>query len=304
MKVQIKRIESSHLAEALPYPSRDANKFTRGKLVVVGGCEDYPGSACLASKAALSAGAGYVECACSDAAVPLVRVFAPSLVVRCWEGASSASLRLDVQDAHHPQACLVGSGMFSDGGFQDDLVSELIGCCAAALILDGGALRTVAERGLGSLLQERFKRGRVSICTPHGGEAAVLGRAAGIDGVGDGASLEEQGSFAQALADAYGSYVLLKGPLSFIASPHKGDVYLMDRGTPALSKAGTGDVLAGIVGAFAAQGVDAACACALAATVHAEAGRVATQRQGIISVTAEDVLASVPCALQQLQGAS
>lgn len=300
MSVTLKRLDAVGLSEALPYPSRDANKYTRGKLTVVGGCEEYPGSACLASKAALFAGAGYVECACSAPAVPLVRSFAPSLVVRPWEGASAATLGLDSVDGRHPKAALVGSGMFADGGFQATLVSALIQDCAAPLVLDGGALRIVAEADLCEPMLSRLEKGRVTAFTPHGGEAAALAHAVNLDVPEPDAPWEKMAAYAQALAKSYGASVLLKGPVSFIASCDSEVVHLMDQGTPALAKAGTGDVLAGIVGAYLAQAMDAPLACVLAATVHAEAGRAAAQTQGVISVTAEDVLDAVPQALQSL----
>lgn len=298
--VHLSRFTAERIASALPWPAEDADKYLRGKLTVIGGSDAYPGSVCLASKAALYAGAGYVACACSATAVPLVRAFAPSLVARAWEGADAAALKLDVQDERHPQACAIGSGMVSDGGFQDGLVRQMICACAPPLLLDGGALRTVAARGLQGALQERAAAGRQTVLTPHGGEAAALARAAGIAVPARTAPRQEMAAYAAALSQAFAAHVLLKGPASFVASPGSTEVHLMDRGTPALAKAGTGDVLAGVAGALLAQGVDGVSACVLAATVHAEAGRAAAQERGAISVTAEDVLEALPDVFQAL----
>lgn len=295
-RMQLRRCDPRALEKALPHPAPDADKYTRGKLTVIGGSSSYPGSACLAAKAGLFGGAGYVACACSEEAVPLVRAFAPSLVVRSWEGATAGDLGLFQADERHPQACLIGSGMFPDGGSQDALVEDLVEQCAVPLVLDGGAIRIVAD-GLQDAVRARASRGCVTAFTPHGGEAAALARTVGIAPSAKEAPAEEQAAYAQALANAYQAHILLKGPSSFIASPGSDEVFLMDHGTAALAKAGTGDVLAGIVGAFLAQRVEAAAACVLAATVHAEAGRVAAQRCGIISVTAEDVLDALPQAL-------
>ncbi len=298
--VKVVRFPSERLASALPLPAADADKCTRGKLTVIGGSDAYPGSVCLASKAGLYGGAGYVACACSAAAVPILRAFAPSCVVRVWEGADATVLKLDAQDGRHPQACAMGCGMASDGGFQDALVAQMIDGCAAPLLLDGGALRTLAERGLSEPLQARGRAGRQTVLTPHGGEAAALARAVGIPVPGRHAPEQELAAFAAALAEAFAAHVLLKGPVSFIASPASAEVFLMDRGTPALAKAGTGDVLVGVVGALLAQGLHPATACVMGATVHAEAGRAAAEERGVISVTAEDVLEALPCAFQAL----
>lgn len=298
--VKMTRFSAERLASALPRPAEDADKCTRGKLTVIGGSDAYPGSVCLASRAGLYGGAGYVACACSATAVPLVRAFAPSCVVQAWDGADAAALKLDAQDARHPQACVLGCGMVSDGGFQDALAAQMIEGCAAPLLLDGGALRTVAERGLSGVLQSRGRAGRQTVLTPHGGEAAALARAADIPVPARHAPDRELAAFAVAIAEAFAAHVLLKGPASFIASPASAEVCLMDQGTPALAKAGTGDVLAGVVGALLAQGMDPATACVLGATVHAGAGRAAAKERGIISATAEDVLEALPFAFQAL----
>lgn len=300
MSVQVIRLSADQLTEALPHPARDADKYTRGKLTVIGGSAAYPGSVCLASKAGLLAGAGYVECACSAEAVPLVRAFAPSLVVRAWGGVTAHGLKLDALSERHPQACVIGCGMAADGGAQDALVKEMVVACEAPLIMDGGALRTVAERDLLDAVRARAGRGLITALTPHGGEAAALAGAAGVSVPARDAHAREMAAYAKAVADAFSALVLLKGPVSFIASPATEAVCLMDQGTPALAKAGTGDVLAGVTGAFLAQGVDPFIGCVLASTIHAEAGRAASQRLGVISVTAEEVLASLPQAIQSL----
>lgn len=296
--MRILRCDLPALEAMLPYPAADTDKYARGKLTVIGGSDAYPGSVCLASKAGLFAGAGYVMCACGPAAVPLVRAFAPSLVVRSWEGATADALGLAQVDERHPQGCLIGSGMAPDGGFQDALVEHMVEECAPPLVLDGGALRTVAERGLQEAVRARASRGRVTAITPHGGEAATLAQAAGLPGCARDATFEEKAAFASSLAHAHQAHVILKGPVSFIAAPGSDEVHLMDQGTPALAKAGTGDVLAGILGAFLAQGVKAGTACMLAAAMHAKAGAIATRDRGIISVTAEDVLEALPTSLR------
>ena len=77
----------------------------------------------------------------------------------------------------------------------------------------------------------------------------------------------------------------------------------MDRGTAALAKAGTGDVLAGIIGALLAQGLSPVDAAALGCALHAEAGRAAAQELTEICVSAEDVIASLPQAVRAIVGA-
>lgn len=303
--VQLIRVSPDGLAGSLPFPAVAANKYTRGKLTVIGGSSAYPGSACLASKAALLMGAGYVECVCSAQAVPLVRAFAPSLVVRRWDEVSVADLALGESGAQHPKACTLGSGMEVDGE-QRIIAERIIDQCAQSLVMDGGALRMAAECEWRDHVRARAEQDWITIMTPHGGEAAALAKAAEVAVAAETACMEDQARYAQRLADAYQATILLKGPVSFIASPaYRGSercacVHMMDEGTPALAKAGTGDVLAGMVGALAAQGIEAHIACSLASFLHARAGCISEERVGIISVTAESVLEALPASISSL----
>jgi NAD(P)H-hydrate epimerase len=124
------------------------------------------------------------------------------------------------------------------------------------------------------------------ILTPHAGELARLLEAA-------------KATDAQQLARQLNAVVVAKGPETLIASPSRS--HLFTAGTPALATAGTGDVLAGVIGAFAAQGVPPFDAAVLGVELHGRAGRHAEQHLGQRSVRAEDVTASLPLVLQHLE---
>lgn len=110
-----------------------------------------------------------------------------------------------------------------------------------------------------------------------------------------------QVALAEALAKAYHATVVLKGPITYIAS--SGEMTeAMDRGTAALAKAGTGDVLAGIIGALLAQGLAPRDATALGCALHAEAGRAAADALTAIAVTADDLPTYLPQALRTIAG--
>ena len=87
----------------------------------------------------------------------------------------------------------------------------------------------------------------------------------------------------------------VKGPETYVSDGDQ--VIRMSLGTPALAKAGTGDVLAGMIGALLAQGLDPLDAAVLGATLHAQAGRAAEARLTAICVTAEDVIEAIPQAV-------
>lgn len=300
---RIAEYPAGDLAALLPRLAPDANKYTRGKVIFVGGCTRYAGAACLACEAAARMGAGYVEAHCSEDAVVALHVRIPSVVALRWDGSICGRLK----GSPHPRSCLVGPGMDAADRAQMELVQSVLDSCEPALVVDGGALAQAASESGREALRARAGQGRATVLTPHGGEAARLAQAASLAAPADGADEQQLAAFALDLARAYGATVLLKGPVSFVACapqaarpPDRRPVYAMRRGTPALAKAGTGDVLAGMVASLLAQGLEAPDACILAAALHAEAARAAAERLGEAAVCAEDVLAAIPQAIRVL----
>ncbi|THG36510.1 NAD(P)H-hydrate dehydratase [Adlercreutzia caecimuris] len=286
--------DNAALAALAPWPDPQANKYTRGKLSLVAGAAAYPGAACLAGAAAERAGAGYTEVFCAGESLLAVRSFRPSLVARDWREWHPA--RQEARRSDRTGACVIGCGFDGDAR-QRELVAETVRAATGPVLIDGGALGLMADKAGQRLARERAERGvGPLVLTPHGGEAARLARGAELEGALGGPEL------ACALARAYRALIVLKGPITFIADA-EGIVETMDRGTAALAKAGTGDVLAGIIGALLAQGLAPRDAAALGCALHAEAGQAAAQELTEICVSAEDVIASLPQAVRAIVGA-
>ena len=306
----MRRMTAKKAAALLPDLARDANKYTRGVCELVVGSERYPGAAVLAVRAANRAGAGYVRAyTCREAAFAL-RITAPSCVV--------ASPGEFLQDRHvslegRPLAVVLGCGTECrvEGDILDPAVCEanfmldaLNATCAPAVI-DGGGLSALMCSRASEVLAQRADRGFETVITPHAGEAARLAAFAGLDpdsdSIGSDAEIDadpesEQARLCLELARAYASVCVLKGPVTCIADPVMlfDEVFVMREGTPALAKAGTGDVLAGVIGSLMSQGckaLDAACA---GTVVHALAGNSAARKLGERCVCAEDVLDRLP----------
>jgi NAD(P)H-hydrate epimerase len=153
------------------------------------------------------------------------------------------------------------------------------------LVLDADGLNAHAQR-LGDLRA----RTAPTVLTPHAGE---LGRLLGRD------SQEIEQGRLQAVRDAAqqaGSVTVLKGDDTLVAEP-SGRVAVSAGGSPALATAGTGDVLTGVIAALLAQGLDAFTAAAAGVWLHAEAGREAVRRLGVVEgVIASDVITALPAA--------
>jgi NAD(P)H-hydrate epimerase len=138
------------------------------------------------------------------------------------------------------------------------------------LVLDGGALRLL---GTYPALRSNI------VLTPHDGEfTALTGERPGAD----------RFAAARDLAQRTGATVLLKGPLTIVAAPN-GRCLVANRGDQRLATPGTGDVLAGTVGAMLAGGLEPAEAAAVAAWLHGEAGRT----QASVGMVASDLLSGL-----------
>lgn len=277
------------LADLIPQPADDANKYTRGKLTLLAGSRAYPGAAVLAACASQRAGAGYTEVYAEDQVVAQVRVFRPSLVVcpwSAWDAAAAAP-----SDEHHPCAYAIGCGFDAQDKDARGMVRALLKFAQAPVLVDGGALRCLAGKKARALCERRSAQGLATVITPHAGEAKPLAAAFDLD-------CSDARELALHLAQSLHVIVVLKGPQTYISDGT--DVFCMAEGTPALSKAGTGDVLAGIIGALLAQGVDPFDACVLGTTLHARAGAAAALDYGPVSVCAEDVIGYLPRAILAL----
>ena len=287
----VREYRADELAALVPLPAADANKYTRGTLTAVVGSERYPGAACLAAAASQRAGAGYTEVVTHAAAVNIVRAWRPSLVVRPRSALSEA---LASARAGKPRAYLVGSGFDAQDAESASLTLSVLEGTRAPVVVDGGGLDAlVGEEGRRLLLRRRDE-GCATVITPHAGEAARLARPLGLPA-------DDPCALSRALSRALGVVALVKGPITYASDGEQ--VARMAHGTPALAKAGTGDVLAGVAGALLAQGLDALDAAVLAAELHARAGRAAAARLTDVAVTAEDVVEALPSAIAELLGA-
>lgn len=239
----------------LSAPGFDDNKYTRGKVAVIAGA--MTGAALLCATAAQRAGAGYV------ALIGGAGDGAPhALVRREWDAAALDDRRIG--------ALVVGPGLGRDRAARARLEAAL--ACGRPLVIDADALTMIGRA--------RHDRLAGHILTPHWGEFVRL---FGDDG---GDRLRQ----ARAAAARSGAVVLLKGADSIVAHPG-GHAAIAPIAPTWLASAGSGDVLAGIVGALIAGGRAPFAAAQAALWLHAEAAR----RAGPYPI-ADDLIARLPAA--------
>lgn len=290
------RVFDAHeAARVIPVASADANKYSRGKLAVFGGSARFPAAPVMAALAAPRAGAGYTALCVPQRAAACAHLHLLSTAVSALpeDGGClcAAALEPAVVALASAAAFVVGPGLDRSPAAGEFLLAFLASDEARARcgVVDADALTLVA-RDKEAFLTAREGAAPV-VLTPHHGEAArLLGGRKVADPVSD----------ARELASAYASVAVLKGPDTYIANL-AGEVCVVIDGGPELAKAGSGDVLSGVVGALLAQGVEAFDAACLGVWLHARAGALAAMEIGIASVMPEDLPAYVARAIRSLE---
>lgn len=292
------------VARMLPDRAARGHKGTFGKLLVIAGSLDYAGAPLLVCRAAGRAGAGLVTLAVPES---LQMLFAGKVVE-----ATTMALpededgELDPEAAlarildHEHDAIVLGPGL-RPGLATTELVRELIDSSGedapAPLVLDAEALRSMAT--LGAWWTESR---RPAVLTPHPGEFARLRGGEGAEPADDGDLVGDDAARLRAARDAaarWGQVVILKGAKTVIADPD-GTASVAPFENPALATGGTGDVLAGVVGALLAQGLSTEHAARVGVYLHGLAGDVVRDRLGDAGLLASDLCEALPIVRKRL----
>ena len=216
-----------------PLPSDD--KYSRGVVGFVTGSTHYPGAALLGVTAASRAGVGLIRLASDSDVTDLALQMRPEIVL--------ASADIDTSRVPRVGAWVLGSGVAEDSNLQrlriHTVLESLTGCDPEPIpVLDAAA----ASR-------EFLGKAERSVLTPHAGEAARLFGEFGVQI--ERTQIEaEPVTHAQELATLTGATVVLKGNRTVCASPEREAVWQSPPAPTSLASAGTGDVLAGLLGAL------------------------------------------------------
>ncbi|MBK8421657.1 NAD(P)H-hydrate dehydratase [Candidatus Villigracilis saccharophilus] len=305
------------VAGLLPERDLDSHKGTFGTALIVAGSINYTGAAYLAGAAAYRSGAGLVTMAVPS---PLHGVLAGQLPEATWvllphemgniAGNALSALTKSLESA---SALLVGPGLgleaktreFLEGlltgksnakkqtsqiGFVRQEANEDAPITLPPMVVDADGLKLLAK------ISDWHKLlSPLSVLTPHPGEMAAL------TGLSKDEIQNDRETIAAKFAREWGHVVVLKGAFTVIASPH-GQMTVIPVASPALARAGTGDVLAGLIVGLRAQGLDAYDAAVAGAYIHAEAGLIAAEDLGTTAcVLASDVLNSIVDVMSELE---
>jgi NAD(P)H-hydrate epimerase len=271
-----------------PLPPRptSGHKGIFGRVLIVGGNDGMIGAPVLAGTAALRMGAGLVQIAVPRSILPYALSITPELIGLALGKAAGKDALLEA--AETADAVVIGPGL----GKTPEAMGRLTRLVRLAkpMVVDADGLNLLATQ---KRWPSFFKAH--AVLTPHPGEMSRLNKLIGRDKTpGDD---EGRIDNAVAAADAFRQVIVLKGDRSVVTDGSR--VHVNDTGNSALSKAGTGDVLSGILGCLLSQKIDRFDAACMAVRLHGLAGEVAGERVGLRSVLAREVIDAIPEAIKR-----
>ncbi|MBM7866119.1 NAD(P)H-hydrate dehydratase [Heliobacterium gestii] len=295
-------IETTHIPRALltedlcrswlKRRTATAHKGDFGHLLLAGGQAGMAGAVVLAALGALRSGVGLLTAAVPQAILPLVGPQVPEAMTWSLPDKEGALTGQSLQDRDRSAfaATVVGPGL----GREADQAEFLLACLEGAVgpvVIDADGLHALAGN-----IDLLAAAGGPVILTPHPGEMARLAGCATADVQSDRLGV------ASRYAREWGCVIVLKGARTLVATPD-GHLYVNPTGNPGMATGGSGDVLAGIIGALAAQGLAVERAASLGVYIHGLAGDLAARRLGQRAMHAGDIADSLAEAWLQLEPA-
>jgi NAD(P)H-hydrate epimerase len=267
------------IAENLPKRPRNSHKGSFGWVLGIGGNSSMSGAVRLCGEAALRSGAGKVTLATVRDHAALVNLTCPELMVRGVRRGKELRTLLQQVDVS-----VIGTGL-GQTSWSEDLFKTCMQT-RVPIVLDADGLNILARLYAEMGRRKDLPRGNW-ILTPHPAEAGRL--------LDCPAREIQQDRVAAALriAERFDATVVLKGCGTVVAEPG-GRYGICPLGNPGMASAGTGDVLAGVIGALVAQHLDLWNAAATGVVAHAWAGDLAARQVGERGLIASDITARLP----------
>lgn len=290
-KFKTYEVEPCDIRQTLPKRLKTVHKYNVGKVLVIAGSIGYTGAAALVSNSALKVGAGSVILATPESVYPILAkkltevMVQPLSSIELGKGfnVSYQNLKKFIDWA---DVLIIGCGI-SLKLEATELVHTLLREVDKPIVLDADALTIISENI--SILKKR--KSKKIILTPHSGEFARLAKLTSSEIELD--KINIAGSFSK----EYKLTLVLKGAPTLTISS-EGEVFINSTGNPGMATAGSGDVLAGIIGGLWAQRMDEIEAAYSGVFIHGLAGDFAMKKLGERSVLALDIQKNIPSALK------
>ena len=255
----------------IPERNNNSHKGDFGRVAVLGGSEGMGGAAILSSEASLFSGAGLTHLYTNSTNVEAGLQRNPEIM--------SLGINSNFEIPNNIDVLVCGPGLKNDDWSENVFNKVFTNNDINTIVLDAGALNFLHK----SFIEYSRLKSEI-ILTPHPGEASKL-----LD-----VSIEEiqkdRCSAAVKIAEKYHANVILKGNGTIVCSKKNLELYQCVEGGPELSSGGTGDVLAGVIGALIAQNVKPIDSCLLAVAVHSRAGKLFKEEIGEIGLNASNLI--------------
>jgi len=286
VKTEAKILSGSEAKNLLPARRQRSNKGDYGKVMVFAGSNEMPGAAALACSASYMTGCGLVRACVLPNVAGVIHHWQREVITHNVPEKNGMYCKKSIgnlaEEINRANVLVIGPGI---GRSPDvtEFVYELISIAQVPIVLDADALFAVSEN-VNILKQIKAP----CVITPHPGEMSRLLAGLSIPDI-----LDDIINAAVKFSADFNVVTLLKDTHTIIANPN-GNFYINTTGNNALSKAGTGDVLTGMIAGFIAQGPDIFTASALGAYFHGKAGEAAAIKMSHYSVTASDIISHIP----------
>jgi len=273
------------LASSLPKRKENSHKGSFGKVLVFAGSTGMSGAALMATTAVLKTGAGMVTAAVPDTICDVFATRFPeamTLPLVTENGALSGSAAdIICEKLKSQDVLLAGCGLGTSESAQKALLAVL-DTCEKPTVIDADGINALSGH-----IHKVKNKTVPAVLTPHPLEFSR------ISGLSVDTIQQNRVQVARNFAKEFGVVLVLKGADTVVAHPD-GEVYISPISNSGLAKAGSGDVLAGIIAALLAQGVSPKDGANLGVYIHSLAGIAVRKRLGAYSMTASDVLAALP----------
>lgn len=280
-------------ARRLPLRDIEGHKGDYGHVLVLGGSPGLTGAVVLTGEAALRSGAGLVTVGVARSLNPILEEKLTEVMTRPLPETAGGFLSPEAAEAlsdlwPRVTAVAVGPGL-SIYPEAKDFLRAVLRKTTVPVVIDADGLNIVASE------IELLKEAQAPvILTPHPGEMARLLNISVAE------VQSQRLEVARSSALRWGAIVVLKGARTIIATPAE-EVFVNPTGNPGMASGGTGDVLTGIIAGLLAQGLRPAIAAAMGVFIHGAAGDKAAEEKGLRSMTAVDVIASLPFVFKRLE---
>ena len=268
-------ISGGKLASLMPKKEMSAHKGSVGILTCIGGSYGMSGAVTMCINGALRSGTGMVKGVVPKEIYPIVAGNVPQAVFFPYD---NSDIREMLDNAmKKTNALVIGCGMGTHQRTME-IVRYVLNQSSVPVVMDADALNVAA------LETDMLKKAKVPlIVTPHAGEMARLMNTS-VDNVQNNRIM-----VTAEFAKTYGVITVLKGAYTVVANTN-GKVLINPTGNKGMAKAGSGDVLSGIIGSFIAQGMSAYHATLSGIYCHGYAGDLAEKKFGHISMNATDII--------------